>query len=295
MSRHVLSILVAFVAYSLQSLGKAGQKIGLDQLPGRRLHGIVVWILSALLTTAAVFMILYAASIGSIITVGAMAGTGLAALSVFTALRDRQPFHILDIIALSAIISGPFLLAGIHLDPPDTIITVEHLFFFLGGILALWIPALVVFRHRKRALGIVLAIGAGAIGGLVVMFQKLSASPLAQSAAFFHLAPDFDGDSGMDEVLAVILRTLANPFALMWFGLAFSSTVLLQVSFLHGRAIRLIPVYNSANLLMPILGGVLVFREPLHILQWFGVLLIVGGVMILSFEKHPPPAAALKD
>ncbi len=86
--------------------------------------------------------------------------------------------------------------------PPATRLVIEHLFYFLGVVLSVFIILVLIFRKKAKPLGVLLAGGAGT------------------------------------------------------------------------------------------LGGVLIFREPLHPLQWGGVVLILGGVAVLSFGKGDPASAA---
>ncbi len=287
MGAHVLSILIAFLAYSMLDLGKTFQKVGLEAMKSSRARGTVVWLAASAATSTSSFLILYAVSLGSVLIVGAMAGTGLVAVTVLSVLMMKERVGRREILGVVCVMTAPFLLASVYQEPPATRLVIEHLFYFLGSILLAFVVLILIFRRRKPIRGILLAGIAGTLGGFVILFQKISTSALGRAAAFFHL-----GDSPPDTarlsvipVLLPLLHVFANPYAAAWIALSLLSTLVLQLSYSYGEAIRLIPSFNSAYILIPILGGVLIFREPLRPLQWTGVALILCGVSVLTFGK----------
>ena len=68
--------------------------------------------------------------------------------------------------------------------------------------------------------------------------------------------------------------------------------VVLQFAYRRGKAIRVIPSFSANYVVVPILGGMLVFGESLHPLQWLGAVLMVAGVLLLTLKspgrKGPP-------
>jgi drug/metabolite transporter (DMT)-like permease len=287
MRDHVLSILLAFLAYSMLDLGKAFQKIGLAAMKRSRATGTVIWLAASAATSTSSFLILYAVSLGSVLIVGSMAGTGMAAVTILSVLLMKEPVGRRELLGVACVMAAPFLLASVYQEPPATRLVIEHLLFFLAAVLVLFAVLVLVFCKRKKILGVLLAGGAGTLGGFVILFQKISTSSLGRAAVFFHLGDSTPGTSRLSQFtwLLHLLNVFANPYAVAWIALSLLSTLVLQLSYRYGEAIRLIPSFNSAYILIPILGGVLIFREPLHPLQWAGVLLILCGVSILTFGK----------
>jgi drug/metabolite transporter (DMT)-like permease len=287
MRDHVFSILLAFFAYSMLDLGKAFQKIGLGTMERSRATGTVIWLAASTATSTSSFLILYAVSLGSVLIVGSMAGTGLAAVTILSVLIMKEPVGRRELLGVACVMAAPFLLASAYQEPAATKLVTEHLLFFFATILVVFVVLIPIFRKRKMILGILLAGSAGTLGGFVILFQKISTSALGQASAFFHLSDSAPGTSKLSEFtrLPHLLHVFANPYAAAWIALSLLSTLVLQLSYRYGEAIRLIPSFNSAYIIIPILGGVLIFREPLHPLQWVGVLLILCGVSILTFRK----------
>ena len=109
MGSHVLSILIAFLAYSILDLGKAFQKIGLQEMSRSRERGTVIWLAASGATSASSFLILYAVSLGSVLIVGSMAGTGLAAMTIFSLLMMKEPLRRHELLGIPCIMIAPFL------------------------------------------------------------------------------------------------------------------------------------------------------------------------------------------
>jgi drug/metabolite transporter (DMT)-like permease len=288
MSAHVLSIVIAFLAYSILDLGKAFQKVGLTAMSRSRARGTGIWLAASVATTASSFLILYAVSLGSVLIVGSMAGTGLAAVTLLSVLMMKESVRPRELLGITCIMAAPFLLASVYKEPPATRLIIEHLFYFLGTFLAVFTLLILIFRKREELLGILLAGGAGTLGGFVILFQKISTSSLGRSASFLKASDSISGTASLFEtpLLLRLVHVFANPYAAAWIALSLLSTFVLQLSYKHGEAIRLIPSFNSAYILIPILGGVLIFRELLHPLQWAGVFLILFGVSVLTFAKN---------
>jgi drug/metabolite transporter (DMT)-like permease len=290
MTDHVLSILLALVAYSMLDLGKAFQKIGLAAVKRSRATGTMIWLAASAATSASSFLILYAVSLGSVLIVGSMAGTGLAAVTILSVLLMKEPVGSRELLGVTCVMAAPFLLASVYQEPPATRLVIEHLLFSLAAIVVVCTVLILIFRKREKFIGILLAGSAGTLGGFVILFQKISTSVLGRAAVFFHLGNSAPGTSRLSEIpwLQHLLHVFANPYAVAWIALSLLSTLVLQLSYRYGEAIRLIPSFNSAYIVIPILGGVLIFREPLHPLQWVGVLLILCGVSIITFGKKQP-------
>ena len=68
-----MSVVVAFIGYSVQNVSQATQKIGLEILKTRKAKGLVVWLLATVGTGGSAIIILYAVSVGNVSLVGAMA------------------------------------------------------------------------------------------------------------------------------------------------------------------------------------------------------------------------------
>ena len=284
MRNTILSIIVAFAAYSLLDLGKALQKLGMKYMSEKRLKGVIQWIIGIASGPLSSLLILYAVSIGSILIVGAFSGTGLVAATVFSVLVLKENIGPKAVAGLALILFAPFFIVGAPQEPVATKLAVEHLFILIALITGLYGALLLVVLQRRSGIGIVVAAIAGAFGGFVLIFQKISTSDLARSSAL--LSADRYG-IGSGTLLAQLLEIFTNPYALTWIVLSVFSTVILQISYRYDSAVRIIPTFGVNYILVPVVGGVVVFGEILHFLQWLGIGMIFSGVLLLLFKTVP--------
>jgi uncharacterized membrane protein len=280
---HLLSILVAFAGYSLLDVGKASQKLALGILRQRRLAGVSLWLAATLATSVSSFLILYAVSIGSVVIVGAMAGTGLAAATLFSIFILKEQPNVREILGLVAVLLGPFIIGSFSQEPAPTRVLIVHLFVFMVAAIAVSMLSILLITAKPALMGVVLSGFAGSIGGFVVLFQKVSTTAFAASHSFLdRLSPDSPLRLAAKGTLAHrLVRVFANPYALTWILLSLVSMFLLQLSYKYDKAIRIIPSFAANYILIPIVGGVLVFRERLHPMNWVGVAVILIGVALI--------------
>ncbi len=286
MEAHHLSIAVAFVAYSLMDLGKAVQKQGLATAGKSRRRGFLIWAAGTVSTTVSSFLLLYAVSLASIVVVGAMAGTGLASLTLFSALVLKEKVGPRELVGVAAILAGPFLLASVPPGAAATRPVVEHLFLMMAGVVGGYGLLVLVLTTRGRRTGAVVASAAGSLGGFTLIFQKVSTSELGRASSF---VAGRDLSAANDGLASRILVVLANPYTLLWIALSILATLVLQLSYRHEAAIRMVPAFGVHYILIPVVGGLLFFREPSHPLQWLGIgLILLGAVVLLSSTARDP-------
>ena len=137
MSAHILSIVIAFIAYTMLDSGKVVQKHGLVMAGRNRSLGILLWVIGTIATSVSSFLILYAVSLGSVLIVGAMAGTGLASVTLYSVVVLREKVGLKQLLGVCAILIGPFLIGAVTQEAAVTPILIEHLFFFAGSLIAL--------------------------------------------------------------------------------------------------------------------------------------------------------------
>jgi drug/metabolite transporter (DMT)-like permease len=283
MGQHVLSIIIAFLAYSVVDVGKALQKHGLVIRRNRRVVGSAIWVLGTSGTVVSSFLILWAVSIGSVVVVGSMAGTGLVAATLYAVLILHERVRPRDIIAICLVLAGPFLLGAITTQPTAARTAVERLIILAAVMTLLYALALVFTRRSGKARAFVIAAIAGMLSGYVVMFQKLASSEVAGTLTWVssHLT-----NPRIEQLVGIF----ANPFAVIWLVLSVASTVVLQLSYRKGDAVQIIPTFNSVSILTLIVGGLVVFGEVLHVVQWLGIVTILVGAAMLMFPGRPAPA-----
>ena len=269
MSTALICLIIAFTGYSVQNISQATQKIGLHMYAKRRLLGAVIWAGATLGTTLSVLIILLAVSIGDVSLVGAMAGTGLLSLTLYSKVVLHEQVGRRELTGVLLILAAAVLLGAFAGDPQEGEILLRLLFLFFAGVVLFYVSLWILMRTRPRFLGITVGAFAGALGGFVAQFQKVSASSVGEAICFF---PALEGP----------LSALCNPYTLIWIGLSMSAMLVLQFAHRKDRAIRIIPAFSANYIIMPVLGGLICFQESFHPLQWVGLALILAGVFVIT-------------
>jgi drug/metabolite transporter (DMT)-like permease len=290
MDKTLLSMIVAFCGYSLLNIAQACQKIGLGVMERRRLGGTFVWVAATLATTASSFVVLYAVSIGNVSIVGAMAGTGLASLSLFSAFVMRENIHGTELAGVAVVLGAAVLVGLFSGETESETGSVTWLTVFLGGIASLGALVIFVMSVRGKPTGVAVGFLAGALGGFIPLFQKISTSELGRRRSLVHLAlvPRTYEHALRGGLLRRAGEIFSNPYSAAWVALSVLSMIVLQFALKKEKAIRIIPSFTSSLILLPVLGGALFFGERLSAPQVAGVVITLGGVFLITLRRGGP-------
>ena len=267
------TLALAFFGYSVMNISQAGQKIGLDMKDDRRAAGWLLWSGATIGTLVGVVIVLVALSIGAVSLVGAMAGTGLVALALFSHFAMGEKTTWSDVAGIVTILAASVLIGMFaqEQEGPDARWLVIH--GFTGGLVVVYIILWIVAGKGTRA-GLVLGGFGGTLAGTSMLYQNgatvtADIGPLIQ----FPLSESLTADR---------LAPLMNPYLLIWFVLSMGAFFVLQIAYGRGKAIHVIPAFNVHFIVIPVVGGVVGFAETMHPLQWLGVVVIVAGTILLT-------------
>jgi drug/metabolite transporter (DMT)-like permease len=266
-----LTILLAFIGNSVLNISQAGQKIGLALMQRDRRRGALLWAGCLLGTTVAALIGWLAVSIGRVALVGAMAGSGLPSLALFSHLVMKERIRARELAGIALMVGSAVLIGLFQRELPLGEPSLRLLFSVLAVLCAAALLAWAALRRRSRIVGPLIAAFAGMLGGFVPVFQKVAGSLAGRGSSF----------------LASLLEKghwahgVANPLRAMDPALD-RLMVVIQFAYRHERAVRLIPYFTSCCILVPVLSGVFVFGEKLQAVQWVGVALILTGLMLLT-------------
>ena len=267
------TLLLAFAGYSAMNISQAGQKIGLAKKNNHPLGGWSLWIGATVGTLLAVVVVLVALSIGAVSLVGAMAGSGLVTLAVFSHFVMSESITRSDLLGIALILGGSVLIgffAPAQGEPAPRWLVLHG---FTAALTATYIVAWVGMKASSRA-GIIVGGFGGALAGASMLYQNATTIvadvgpviyfPLSESLAWSRIVE------------------LANPFLVIWLSLSMGAFFVLQLAYGRGKAIHVIPAFNVNFIVVPVLGGVIGFAERVHALQWLGVAVIVVGTLVLT-------------
>jgi drug/metabolite transporter (DMT)-like permease len=60
--------------------------------------------------------------------------------------------------------------------------------------------------------------------------------------------------------------------------------LVLQFAYKKAEVIRILPFFAANCIVVPVFGGVLCLGEELNIMQWIGVIGIMGGLVLLTVK-----------
>ncbi|MBN2753279.1 MAG: DMT family transporter [Candidatus Goldbacteria bacterium] len=264
MNEQILSIIITFAGSSINSISQAIQKIGLDTRRLKKRKGWAIWLLGSCLMAATPFIFMYATSLGGVSLVGAMSGTGLAALILFSHYVMKEEITANELAGVVMIL-GASVLIGIFSrgEAIESIIDLFLLYIYMAITVITYIVLTAISFKTGKMKGIVLGGFAGSLAGFITLFQKVTTSNPLNAASLF-----------------------SNPFFYAWIVIGAVAFIILQFSYTKGRAIRIIPFFAANSIVIPVIGGVVCFKEYLNLFQWLGIFLIITGVYIKNTGKE---------
>ena len=264
MNESLVTVILAFTGYSLLNVGQAGQKIGLEICARRTVAGWSVWSVSTLATAASFLFVFAAIAAGSVAIAGAMAGTGLASMALFSRFVLKEKLTPRTIVSIGVIIASAALLAAFDRPGGGTSHT-GRLFILLAiGIIGYGVA---ILAAPTPALKAVITGGlSGFLGAASQLFQRLSTETISAPLTSFEF----------------VLQVIADPVTLAWVGLSAASMLVIQFAYRHAEALRIVPVFTANFIVLPAIGGAIVFGETLHPLQWAAIAMMLAGSFLLA-------------
>jgi uncharacterized membrane protein len=265
------------------SLGKGFQKYGVavvthprEMLRRKNLFKLLVWLLGTAGIVSSAFFIFAACAYGPVTIVGALSGTGLVALVLFSVFALKEPFGAAEAVGIAAILIGTALagyfegwsgITGHRLPNPSGLrIAVTHVVGMGLAATALAAAAAVYsWRSGNRYFGIIFGSISGFCGGLSVFFQK---------GAMLTC--------GCSDLFADIPAALRNPFFYLFAVTGILDFVVTQYALTRSKAVTVVPCYQSFYMAIPILGGIVGYYDGINAAQLLGIAFLLAGVIVLS-------------
>ncbi|MBI3927530.1 MAG: hypothetical protein HY319_18470 [Armatimonadetes bacterium] len=199
--------------------------------------------------------------------IASFGGVGLAALVLFSwaVLKERVGRAELSGVALIGLGTALVGLLG-GADPAGSAFDSRWMLGY-GGLLMLLVLLLSIAAIRTGRLpGLVLGTASGTLAGLGIMLQKV----VGQRAG---AATGLGGQ---------LWAGLTDIYFLGWLALTAVAFGVLQLAYLHGKAVTVIPAYTSGTMVVPIAGAPVVFGEQLTPGLLGGLAVLLAGVVLLG-------------
>lgn len=195
-------------------------------------------------------------------------GTGLLMLVILAVYYLKETLRKQEIIGIAILIAGPIFLAfgGVQ-DIPSTLPMDFRFILSLIIFYVLCISGIILtyyLAHKKYKPAAMLAVNSGIFFGMGAIS--------AQIGNFF-----LELNLGIPSILGVIFGYL-----MIFIGNAIG-TLVANMAFQKGKAVRVIPVQAVGNLLIPVVGGVLIFLQVVSnpVLFIIGLCFQLGGGLLI--------------
>ena len=269
-----LGLLLGALAAICLNLGKGIQKMKVKVLgQGRAMfrpplrRDLVIWILGALasLSATALYSLALKYTDKSSL-VSSLNGVGLLALVFFAWLVLKEPMGIREWLGAGLVVVGTTVMGYLDQPLPAGQSYDLHRFLTLVAILiAVFLPLALLALKVVRLHGLIFGAIVGTFIGVAMILGDM---------ALVKSQNDFFGQ-------------LQNPYSYAAIFCGGSALVLTQVAFWRASALSVVPTINSFMILIPVVMEYFTFGTVLQPLQYFAVLVIVFGVVLLTTAPRP--------
>ena len=190
----------------------------------------------------------------------------------------REKVRWLDGFGIAILTSGAVLVCAFDRGGDSPIVSQGSLTVcYLIGVASM---AALVAAHRLTRSGrgaeLLFAIGSGFGFGMGSVALKMLDLDLKRTIGGFYVSD-----------LSFLLTFLASPNGWMLIVFNLAGFALFQLSFAHGRITLIGPLSQVFSMVIPVMAGILAFRESLAPWQWLGVATVTAGTLMLGGAVPP--------
>ena len=212
-------------------------------------------------------------------------GTGLLFAAVFAIIWLKEKLEIMEKIGIAILVVAPIFLSlgevtNTAVSITDPSFHIGFLIFYILCFSGIGMSFLVYWKSDKyiaenMALNSGIFFGAGATSAqlaILAIYPWLS-GPFSYSwnPLFFEYQPEADLFLGLFGLIILLLGNIVG-------------TYVVQIAFQKGKAAIVVPIQSTGNLLIPVVGGVLLFNQKIGNLIFFsiGIALMLFGAVLLA-------------
>ncbi|MDD1776678.1 MAG: hypothetical protein LUQ65_00810 [Candidatus Helarchaeota archaeon] len=247
-------------------MGKGLQKFAVvgytrkDATRGDKGKNTGIWIGGLILTTSFMVIHLFALKFAPISVIAPFEGMGLIILCLFSYFVLKEPINKIKSSGITLIVIG-LILTAIFMPSPEAIpVAFDWMLFivFLSVIMgAFTLLGLFSKFNRYKAAGVIF----GSFAGAFMCFQTLTKR--------ITWIPDY------------------GYFVFIMFGFSVATLVMTNFGFLKAEAVVVVPSFSAVSITLPTFLAIFIFNEPVVVLQWIGIAIIVVGVVLLTAFSGP--------
>ncbi len=289
--QYILFIFFSVLSHVLENLGLGFEKWGVDRMPKAKnklakAGWMVIWISGLTMTILVVGVQFKALSLGNASTMGALAGTGLVALTIFSVLVLKEKILKQELFGIFIIMVGTSLLGyfshGVQKEHVEMNIGAFWM-YFAGYVVFLVATGLISKANIATFGSALLGIMSGTLNSTALTIQKI----ITERIMAFTSHP----------TLAAAGELMALPYVYIMILCAVGGIVVRQFAYKNGKAVQIVPARASAYILTPLIAGMVFLGEGITTPALAGIIIVVIGVIITTTAnpakhgKHKPAKA----
>ncbi len=221
------------------------------------------FIFGTILTSTYVFIQWAALIFAPVNLIAPLEGLGLIILVIFSYFVLKEEISRLQIYGIILILIGTVFITLFNLNPDDIVYSdFNQISFLIFIIIILVVQILAIFVSKfnnYKYAGLIIGTTAGTFMALQTVTKRITAIP--------------------DPMIALI-------FTFISFGVTALTFLFTQFAFVKSKANIVVPCFTSASIIIAILIGVMALSEEIILIQIFGiVIMIIGVILLTAFSK----------
>jgi len=262
----LLAIFLGILSYSMLNIGMGLQKKGACTLPDidkqtawQNVKNFVrckPWLIGFLLVQIQWVFLAFALDLASVSIITPLMSIGMASLVIFSYFYLKEPISKVELIGILVIISGIAVLGAT--SPLDDIeynldFVLEHMstipsiiFLIVTFLLSIFFIILCIVRKFKNA-DIFFSVAAGITDALGAIFLRAYMG----GADYRNMEITREAATHWGWWVIFVLMIILN----------LTATIYLQVAYQRGKAVIVAPIFAVLAMIVPVIGGILIFNE----------------------------------
>ena len=274
----LIAILLGIAATLLLNLGKGTSKFGLKQLglrkddkEGKRKYKII-WIGGIILTASSVFVNIFALDKGEASIIASLAGVGITVLLIFSYFVLDETLEQIIYVGIALTIGGTVVVALFTSESHQIQFNfINYWILFIIVLIPLLLGLVYCFKNEYKYFGFMFGAFAGFLAAFAVILEKMG---LILMGGVEYFLQSILTVGGFLFVIALVLGLTATGFT--------------QYGLTRGKASILVPAFNSCYIVIPVICEYLVFYTLLNLAQIIGIVMILGGIVLMTAFKPEP-------
>jgi drug/metabolite transporter (DMT)-like permease len=258
----LIGLIIGIFAYVIEYIGKGIQKYSIEGWKvdkSLKSKHTGYFIIGTIMTSLYVFIQWAALIFAPVNLIAALEGIGLVVLIIFSYFVLKEKISNKQIIGIILILIGTVFITFFSANTDDIQyddFNLTSFNFFSLAIIIVEIAGILASRYNNyKAAGLIIGFTAGTFMALQTVTKRITAIP--------------------DPVLTLV-------FTFLSFGVTLLTFLFTQIAFAKAKANIVIPCFISASIIIAILIGVIALSEEIILIQVFGIVIVVIGVILLT-------------